>query len=156
MGSLEFAGDLSQNEPNLNFLPYSTSTLPSSAQTSHDATPVASTSSSASPDNYLSCGSSPPDSALSEQSAKQHLVVLGIPQEGTRTRVETQINVTFALLQTKPNAEGVHPKDLLTAEGDLSEAARQRCRLVTSWNYLKLPAFAAIKRKHKKYIKTGQ
>lgn len=90
-------------------------------------------------------------------SLPHQLVILGIPQEGLRTRVETQINISFALLQPRTwSASHINPADLVTAEGDLSQVAHQHFQLAKTWSYLKLPAFAAIKRNHKKHVKDGQ
>jgi hypothetical protein len=79
------------------------------------------------------------------------LLILGIPDEGTRTRVETQIRITLMLVQplTHDNVR------LTTPSGQLLPSIRDHAVKLAQWKYLKLPGYTAIKRKHKKYQKSG-
>jgi hypothetical protein len=79
------------------------------------------------------------------------LLILGIPDEGTRTRVETQIRITLMLLRplTHDNVR------LTTPAGQLLPSVRDHAVKLAQWKHLKLPSYTAIKRKQKKYQKTG-
>jgi len=85
-------------------------------------------------------------------STAYELLVLGLPDAATRTRVETQIKLSIVLIQKfDPHYSG----RLTSVEGDLLPEAVHRASKVGDWSYIKLPSFAAIKKKNKKHIKTG-
>ena len=89
----------------------------------------------------------------SQDTGNPQLLLFGIPPEGTRTRVETQIKVTLMLL--RPAADGNQTLPLVDEDGVAVAGSLRRAERVGDYKWLRLPAFAAIKRKNKKHYRTG-
>lgn len=104
---------------------------------------------------YQSCRSSsspqPEASGSAIPYAGHELLVLGLPDAATRTRVETQIKLSLVLIQNSQPDSG----RLTNSEGQLLADASDRASRVGDWSYIKLPEFAAVKKKNKKLAKTG-
>ncbi|CAH7684813.1 hypothetical protein BY996DRAFT_4574632 [Phakopsora pachyrhizi] len=76
------------------------------------------------------------------------LFLIGLPAEGAKTRVETQIKLTIALVVGQGGS--------VDREGNLvTDVARSNLARIGNWSYIKLPVYSAIKWKSKKLIKTG-
>lgn len=93
-----------------------------------------------------------------DEKAKQtqaQLVILGLPDEGARSRVETQVKVGISLVRPKtrlPNVPSI--LNYRNAKGGLTPEADQYFERVGTWRYLSLPTVSAVKRKAKKHYRT--
>lgn len=92
-----------------------------------------------------------------EQAKGTHaqLVILGLPEEGARSRVETQVKVGISLVRPKqrlPNAPSI--LNYRDSKGALTPEADQHFERVGSWKYLSLPTVSSVKRKAKKHYRT--
>lgn len=97
----------------------------------------------------LSSSSSSPPFELDNQ--KISLLILGLPDQGAKTRVETQIKLTLVLVVGQPPPRAPDGNLLLDAQN----AQDQQLARISNWSHVKLPAYSAIKRKSKKLLKTG-
>lgn len=126
--------------------------IPVTASDSYSTIPFPSAANSPST-NYQSCRSSSSPQPQASTSAvpatteqPYDLLVLGLPDTATRTRVETQIKLSLLLVQNSDRAAG----RLTNRDGDLIPEAAERASRIGDWTYLRLPSFAAIKKKTKK------
>ncbi|KAK4048163.1 SPT3 Dosage dependent suppressor of Ty-induced promoter mutations-like protein [Microbotryomycetes sp. JL221] len=101
---------------------------------------------------------SKPDRAIaSNDKAGLELMVLGVPRFGAKSRVETQIKITLALVRPRQQAIGKGECERFVAfDGSLDEQANDMYERVASWSHLKLPAAQALKKKSKKQAKPGE
>ncbi|GAA5901531.1 hypothetical protein JCM5296_006805 [Sporobolomyces johnsonii] len=98
----------------------------------------------------------PSSSSSTSYSPRAKLLVLGVPTVGAKSRVETQIKISLALVRPRPNAvkreddEGEWAEDILTDDGSLVPArAANELERVGSWSHVRLPKFLALKSKAK-------
>lgn len=100
-------------------------------------------------------------------SQPMELLVLGVPTIGAKSRVETQIKITLALVSTKPgvastrnqpvgDGQGVPGGRFITPDGGLEYRADQEYQRVGGWTHLRLPRLLAIKKKGKKAVVEGE
>lgn len=88
------------------------------------------------------------------------LLILGLPDEGARSRVETQVKIGLALLHPRyvPAASSVMPRpraiNFKDDKGAITPEADQYFERVGSWKYLSLPAVSSVKRHAKKHART--
>lgn len=93
------------------------------------------------------------------------LLVLGVPTVGAKSRVETQIKITLALVRPQ---QGIKREDgvvnvvsgkgkaaWISPDGGLDERAAQELERVETWTHLRLPKHLALKSKEKKSGTTG-
>lgn len=83
------------------------------------------------------------------------LLVLGLPDEGARSRVETQVKVGLILLRPKPKATGQTALNYKDAKGALLQSANDNFDKVGLWKYLALPAVSSVKRRARKHFKAS-
>jgi hypothetical protein len=82
-------------------------------------------------------------------------VILGLPEEGARSRVETQVKVGITLV--RPKQRGPNPPNILNyrdSKGGLTSEADQHFERIGTWRYLSLPTVSAVKRKAKKHYRS--
>lgn len=106
----------------------------------------------------------------SRQGAPCQLVVLGLPEEGARSRVETQVKIGLALLRarqgtgytsTREESPDSLPPGMPRAaaykdeKGAMMPEAAEVFEKVGAWKYICLPAVSSVKRKAKKHYKSG-
>ncbi|KAG0150874.1 hypothetical protein CROQUDRAFT_668225 [Cronartium quercuum f. sp. fusiforme G11] len=85
------------------------------------------------------------------QPTKLSLILLGIPDQGAKTRVETQLKLTLLLLKGEGAKKSLDGS--LTLDHDsLNNHSLAR---ISNWSHVKIPFYSAIKRKSKKLLKTG-
>ncbi|EGG03274.1 uncharacterized protein MELLADRAFT_65706 [Melampsora larici-populina 98AG31] len=97
----------------------------------------------------LAPNSSSPPFDLEDQNIS--LLILGLPDQGAKTRVETQIKLTLVLVVGQPPPRA--PDGNLSL--DVQNTQNQQLARISNWSHVKLPAYSAIKRKSKKLLKTG-
>ncbi|ORY73860.1 hypothetical protein BCR35DRAFT_306973 [Leucosporidium creatinivorum] len=96
-------------------------------------------------------------------SQPMELLVLGVPTIGAKSRVETQIKITLALVSTRPgvvstkdqavgDGQGVPGGRFITPDGGLEYRADAEYERVGGWTHLRLPRLLAIKKKGKKAL----
>lgn len=83
------------------------------------------------------------------------LLVLGLPDEGARSRVETQVKVGLILLRPKANITNQTAMNYKDAKGALLPSANDHFDKVGLWKYLALPAVSSVKRRARKHFKTS-
>jgi len=89
------------------------------------------------------------------------LLVLGLPDEGARSRVETQVKIGLILLRPKAQAQLANQAPVPTAmnykdpKGALTAEANQYFDKVGNWRYIALPAVSSVKRRARKHYKEG-
>lgn len=112
-----------------------------------------------------SAAAPPDDEVLAAASGQSRgsvpeLLVLGVPTVGAKSRVETQIKITLALVRPLPGVkreDGIDVGDgkgpragWVSADGGLDERAAQELERVETWTHLRLPKHLALKSKEKK------
>lgn len=84
------------------------------------------------------------------------LLVLGVPTVGAKSRVETQIKISLALVRSRVDARGasdivVDGKDgYLLPDGGLDDRVAGDLERLETWSHLRLPKNLALKSKEKK------
>ncbi|KAM0790167.1 hypothetical protein ACM66B_005486 [Microbotryomycetes sp. NB124-2] len=92
------------------------------------------------------------------------LMVLGVPRFGAKSRVETQIKITLALVKPRSSPKkGAHEQQqhlvdggyeqFLTFDGSLDPQVNDYYERVGSWSHLRLPGIQALKKRVKKQSK---
>lgn len=85
------------------------------------------------------------------------LLVLGLPDEGARSRVETQVKIGLLLLRPKLKASSrdtsLNAMNFKDPKGALLPGANEHFDKVGNWKYLALPAVSSVKRRAKKHFK---
>lgn len=99
------------------------------------------------------------DNSIRDQNGTSlcQLLVLGLPDEGARSRVETQVKIGLILLLPKgrsanSNQTAMNYKD---AKGALLPGANEHFDKVGLWKYLALPAVSSVKRRARKHFKSS-
>lgn len=91
--------------------------------------------------------------------AVPELLVLGVPTVGAKSRVETQIKITLALVRPQRGIKreddgvgvvGIGKAAWILPDGGLDERAAQELERVETWTHLRLPKHLALKSKEKK------
>ena len=88
------------------------------------------------------------------------LLILGLPDEGARSRVETQVKIGLALLHPRyvPAAASVMPRpraiNFKDEKGAITSEADEHFERVGCWKYLSLPAVSSVKRHAKKHARS--
>ena len=110
------------------------------------------------------------DSTASQLRQQCQLVVLGLPDEGSRSRVETQVKVGLTLLRPRSKSSnanhmtepGIGHEDSVPyamaykdSKGALTLEADRYFEKVGSWKYLSLPTVSSVKRKAKKHYRAS-
>ncbi|GAA6054535.1 hypothetical protein JCM3770_005834 [Rhodotorula araucariae] len=91
----------------------------------------------------------PPSSAV----AGAELLVLGVPRTGAKSRVETQIKISLALVRPRggvklENAAGARISDeMVMVDGGLDARAADDLERLGTWTHLRLPKHLALKSK---------
>ncbi|KAI5480848.1 putative membrane-bound transcriptional activator [Pseudohyphozyma bogoriensis] len=98
---------------------------------------------------------SPAPASLSHHSGLK-LLVLGVPLEAAKSRVETQIKISLVLVAAKSDSSasgadfatgaGRDALDIMTSDGGLHEVAGEKFKRIGSWNSIKLPELLALKK----------
>lgn len=81
---------------------------------------------------------------------KLSLLLLGVPDQGAKTRVETQIKLTLVLILGH-QAQRASDGSLLLLDPNANKSISR----VSNWSHVKLPFYSSIKRRSKKLLKTG-
>jgi len=95
-------------------------------------------------------------SPAAESVTNAELVVLGVPTVGAKSRVETQIKISLALV--RPRAGGVGggaarvSDDMVMVDGGLDARAADDLERLGSWSHLRLPKNLALKSKPGKQL----
>ncbi|GAA5977606.1 hypothetical protein JCM10908_005036 [Rhodotorula pacifica] len=96
------------------------------------------------------------------QGAPPELLVLGVPTVGAKSRVETQIKITLALVRPQQQQQGIKREEgvdsmmeggkagWILPDGGLDERAARDLERVETWTHLRLPRHLALKSKEKK------
>lgn len=92
--------------------------------------------------------STPALSTLTQDSGLR-MLVLGVPLNGAKSRVETQIKISLALVRSL-NGEEFEDEDVMTPDGGLDTTAGQGMERIGTWSHVKLPQFLALKKKKAK------
>lgn len=84
------------------------------------------------------------------------LLILGLPDEGARSRVETQVKVGLILLRPKAKAQATQTAlNYKDSKGALLPGANDHFDKVGNWKYLALPAVSSVKRRARKHFKAS-
>ncbi|KEI38036.1 uncharacterized protein L969DRAFT_18825 [Mixia osmundae IAM 14324] len=89
------------------------------------------------------------------------LLIIGLPEEGAKSRVETQLKLALSLVRAKSSARFANDLSLApqtyfdqfqwrTPEGHLRTDTDRDLERISQWKWIKLPAYAAVKRKNRK------
>jgi hypothetical protein len=85
------------------------------------------------------------------------LLVLGLPDEGARSRVETQVKIGLILLRPKARSanQAASPAAMnyKDSKGALTPEANSHFDKVGNWRYIALPAVSSVKRRARKHFK---
>jgi hypothetical protein len=79
------------------------------------------------------------------------LLVLGVANNGAKTRVETQVKITLVLTLPKPGA-------IASAEECINEFGLPNSEIdsnldrVGTWSHIRLPPYSALKKRNKKFV----
>ncbi|KAL7005470.1 SPT3 Dosage dependent suppressor of Ty-induced promoter mutations-like protein [Cystobasidiomycetes sp. EMM_F5] len=103
-----------------------------------------------------------PEAQMVLQEGQCQLVVLGLPDEGARSRVETQVKIGLTLLRSRfipsahpaasaPAAHAPRAMSFRDPRGALTAEADAHFEKVGSWRYLCLPTVSSVKRNAKKH-----
>lgn len=108
-------------------------------------------------------------SLVHDKYSQCQLVVLGLPDEGARSRVETQVKISLVLVRPKKTAPGKsapaptaaaqgktpHAMNFKDAKGAFTPEVDEHFEKVGNWKYISLPTVSSVKRKAKKHYRTG-
>ncbi|KAK4046694.1 SPT3 Dosage dependent suppressor of Ty-induced promoter mutations-like protein [Microbotryomycetes sp. JL201] len=106
--------------------------------------------------------SQPERSLISKPGSGLELMVLGVPRYGAKSRVETQIKITLALVKPRTPKKGSPQnhdhvdggyEQFLTFDGSLDPQVNDHYERVGSWSHLRLPGIQALKKRVKKQLK---
>ncbi|GAA6019245.1 hypothetical protein JCM10207_005052 [Rhodosporidiobolus poonsookiae] len=96
---------------------------------------------------------SPSPSSSSSPTPPLQLLILGVPLTGAKSRVETQIKVSLALVRPQAGAAraplGPGEEGYLVEDGGLSARAAGELERIGSWSHVRLPKYLALKAKSK-------
>lgn len=97
-------------------------------------------------------------SSSSSTTPPLQLLVLGVPTTGAKSRVETQIKISLALVRASPAAGGAgaltkeRADGYVVEDGGLDGRAAKELERLGSWTHLRLPKFLALKNRNSKGV----